>query len=57
MAKRKEMRAPTNINPALVRILAFTLIGATIGSFFPGNRWIAGALLGLFIGLPKKVKT
>ena len=33
------------------------MIGAIIGGLLPGNRWISGAMIGLFIGLPRKKKS
>lgn len=33
------------------------LIGAIIGGLLPDHRWMAGAMIGLFLGLPRKKKS
>ena len=41
----------------IARIIIFAMIGAIIGGLLPGNRWIGGAMIGLFLGLPRKKKS
>ena len=41
----------------VARIMAFMLIGAIIGGLLPDHRWMAGAMIGLFLGLPRKKKS
>ncbi len=54
--KVREIQARWIAHASLIRVAAFAVIGATIGSFLPGLSWIGGAMMGLFLGLPGKKK-
>ncbi|MGD9811657.1 MAG: hypothetical protein AB7U35_10045 [Sphingobium sp.] len=56
-AALEKMRSgmPSGLQIRLVKMFVFIMVGAMIGGALPGNRWIAGAMIGLFLGLPKKI--
>ncbi len=44
---------PTKVLPVAASLFA----GGMIGYILPGKPWIMGAIIGLFLGLPKKKKS
>lgn len=44
---------PVKVLPVLVAVIG----GGMIGYMLPGRPWLMGAIIGLFIGLPKKKKS
>ena len=44
---------PVKVLPVLVAVIG----GSIIGYILPGKPWLMGAIIGLFVGLPKKKKS
>gem|GEM_PF-4118980 len=55
--KTIENAAPSPATAWLGRIVTFAILGAIIGGALPGQRWIFGAMLGLFIALQTRKKS
>jgi len=50
-------RPPLLLPPSPIRIVAIIAAGALVGYILPGKPWMTGAIIGLFLALPKKKKS
>lgn len=57
LSKLQEAGFPLHFDVRVAKIALFAVIGAIIGGALPGHRWVAGAMIGLFIGLGRKAKS